>query len=191
MLETLLDIDKQLFILINSAHHPWVDTLMYLVSTKTFWIPAYAILLWFMYKQKGLVPTLWLLVGVAIAITIADQFTSSFMKPFFERFRPCRPENNWDYLVHLVNNKCGGKYGFASSHAANFFALATLMSQVFQKSRLSWGFFGVAALVAYSRVYLGVHFPGDVLVGGIVGICAGFIGYGLAQVAIRQSSTSQ
>mgnify|MGYP001803518655 FL=1 len=186
MLETLIEWDKSLFILVNSANHPLMDSVMWLVSSKTAWIPAYVLLAWLMYKRVGLVKTLWLLVGVAIAITIADQFTSSFMKPFFERYRPCRPENGWEYVVHIVNNKCGGEYGFASSHAANFFALAIFLSRFFNQRLTSIIFFAVAALVAYSRVYLGVHYPGDVLVGALVGLCAGMIGYELAQLFIKR-----
>jgi undecaprenyl-diphosphatase len=178
-LEDLLKADRALFFLINGAHHPWLDEVMYGLSYKWSWVPVYALLLVVIYRRWGWPRTLGILLGVALLITLADQTASGLLKPLVERFRPCRPEAGLEG-VHLVRGKCGGAYGFVSSHAANFFALATYLSLLFRKKWLSLSFFSAAVLVAYSRVYLGVHYPGDVLGGALVGAFWGavvFVGW--------------
>jgi len=173
MIEWLIDQDLALFQVINEAHNPFWDSLMYWVSEKWPWIPAYLLCLFFVGKREGLKGTLLFLLAIGVLILASDQITSGFMKPYFQRFRPCRLEADLAYTVHLVNGHCGGKYGFASSHAANFFALAGFLSAYFSKNSLTVVFFLLAGLVAYSRIYLGVHYPGDVITGALIGImCA-------------------
>jgi undecaprenyl-diphosphatase len=113
------------------------------------------------------------LVCIALTILLADQITSTFMKPFFSRLRPTH-DPELENLVHIVNGYRGGKFGFASSHAANTFGLAMFVFLLFRNrsKHVAWIFLW-AAVVAYSRIYLGVHYPGDIIVGGFVGmICA-------------------
>ena len=179
MIDTLVHWDVALFRLINGWNSPVMDQFMYLVSTKWFWIPFYAILLFFIVKKIGWKPTILVLPAIALMIVISDQTASGFLKPTVKRYRPCKIEAGLDFDVHTVNGKCGRNYGFVSSHAANFFALATFLSLFFRRKSLAWVFMGVATLVAYSRVYLGVHYPGDVIGGAFVGATAAILAWGI------------
>ena len=177
MIETLNAFDVQLFHFFNGMHAEWLDVIMVILSSKVAWIPVYALIFGLLTKNYG-----WkaaVLAGLAVVplIVLSDQISASFFKPFFERCRPCHVLEN----VHIVNRRCGGQYGFVSSHAANFFALATYLVFAFRfpKPLFVILFFVCAVLVAYSRIYLGVHYPGDVFFGGMLGILVGlFVGWG-------------
>lgn len=175
MLDTLQTWDLALFSWVNGNYHPFWDEAMYFISERWPWIPAYLLCLFIVFKREHWKSFLLFIIGIALLILFSDQITSGFMKPFFQRFRPCRTEADLDILVHIVKGHCGGKFGFASSHSANFFALATFLSFYFRERKWSMLFFFLAALVAYSRVYLGVHYPGDVLVGAMIGILGGVL----------------
>jgi len=171
MLEWLDKADKELFLFLNGMHNPFFDEVMWMVSNKFLWIPIYILLVYFMFKyynQEGLV---WL-IGIIILVILTDQFTSTLLKPSFGRLRPCHdPE-----IMALVHNvkRCGGLYGFVSGHSANSFAIATFSFMIFyNKLRYIWLLFPWAVVIAYSRIYLGVHYPGDILIGAIIGIIFG------------------
>ena len=121
---------------------------------------------------------LWIFLTVIIIITISDQVSVHAFKNVFLRFRPCH-DPELEGLVHIVNGKCGGEFGFYSSHASNHFALAVFLSFIF-RGRLRF-FTPVillwAGVISYSRIYLGVHFPFDVLAGAIAGTVIGMLGY--------------
>ena len=106
---------------------------------------------------------------------MTDQFTSGLMKPFFERLRPSH-EPALEGMVHMVSGYSGGKYGFASSHAANTFGIAMFLSCLLkvEKPWINWLFLW-AALVSYTRIYLGVHYPGDIIVGALIGVAFGWL----------------
>jgi len=171
MIEFLNNIDQEVFLFLNGLHNDLFDFLMHWITYQQTWYPFYAIIILWMFwkfKWKALVP----LLIIILAITFSDQFTSSFMKPFFARLRPCYEPSIAD-LVHVVDG-CGGQYGFASSHASNSFALATLLYLFFKPYvRYTWILFLWAGLVAYSRVYVGVHYPGDILTGALIGYFTG------------------
>lgn len=176
MIDRLKELDEQLFQTLNGLGHPHLDGLMLFLSAKLVWIPLYLALIFLLYKHYGF--NFWKpLVLVIVAVACADQFTSGFMKPFFERFRPCKDPDLTGMVINV--GSCGGKYGFASSHAANTFALAMFYLSL-TKIRWYWFLVAWAALVSYSRVYLGVHFPGDILVGGAIG---GLLGWGFSVLA--------
>lgn len=168
-------IDKELFLLINGCHAEWMDIIMYYVSQKLTWVLLYIVLLVLLYKQYGL-RAIAIALTAGLLILVADQTSVVFFKDFFKRLRPCH-EPELEGLVHLVKNKCGGQFGFISSHATNTFALAAFLS-LLMKSKYRWLPMILvlwASLNVYSRVYLGVHYPGDVLVGAIYGATLGFL----------------
>lgn len=175
MIEQLKIWDEDLFLWLNSFHTDWLDVINFQLSQTYTWLPFYAILIFFIYKveQKN---SWWVIGGVALTILISDQVTSGFMKPFFERLRPCHDER-WDGIIHNYL-RCGGLYGFASSHAANTFGLAAFLNLKMKgKLRFLPWLFLWASVISYTRIYLGVHYPLDILVGALVGVAAGLISW--------------
>lgn len=156
-----------------------MDPIQYWISNKFFWIPFYAFLLGlviYRYKKKAIL----IVVLMAGLIGAADQ-TSQFFKYGVERYRPCRTESTHLPIPHIVENHCGGKYGFFSAHSSNSFAIAMfvgcLLLPFYGKARsylLLW-----AGIVAYSRIYLGVHYPSDIFVGALFGMLYGWLFYKL------------
>ncbi len=180
-METILEIDKDLLIWINSFHADWLDPAMLIITTTAFWTPLYLFFIFLIFKKME--PDAWLaMAGAALTILLADQITASLMKPFFQRLRPSQ-DPSVQNLLHLVTDfngeiYRGGLYGFASSHAANTFGTATFMWLLF-KDRTRWMAlaFVWAASMTYTRLYLGVHFPGDILVGATIGVLSGIVGF--------------
>jgi undecaprenyl-diphosphatase len=175
-MQELIDLDKKLLLFLNSLHHPALDPVMRLITETFFWTPLYLWLIFLIikkYKQQSW----YFLLGAAVTILLADQATSSVMKPFFARLRPSQ-DPGLQGLVHIVDNYKGGLYGFASSHAANTFGTALFVHLTLRPfyKWISWIFLW-AALMTYTRIYLGVHYPGDIIVGAIVGVASGWTGY--------------
>lgn len=174
--DKIISWDQQLFLWFNGFHTDWLDPVIYLVTKTQFWIPFYLFLAYLIfknYKKEG-----WLiLVGAGLAILLSDRITTGLMKPFFSRLRPSH-DPDLQPLTHIVNNYRGGMYGFASSHAANTFAIAMLMWLVFKEIYrwIRW-IFVWAVVVAYTRIYLGVHYPGDILGGMLIGSLSAWVGF--------------
>lgn len=176
MIDWLIERDKELLLFFNSLHTSFLDPIMFWVTKTLFWLPLYLFLLYLAirYFKKDS----WIVLsGITIAILLTDRITSGFMKPYFARLRPSR-EPSLEGLVHLVNDYTGGTYGFASSHAANTFATAMFFWLIFrQKFTWIWTLFIWATVMTYTRLYLGVHYPGDILVGLSIGLLCGWIGF--------------
>jgi undecaprenyl-diphosphatase len=176
MLEQL---DQQLFLFLNSLNSPFWDQVMHAISGKIIWIPLYLAILIFLgikYKRKFFV----ILLFIILAATLSDQ-VSVLIKNIFQRLRPCH-EPALDGLVHLFNGECGGQFSFVSSHATNSFDVA-LLSLLFIKKR--WYTVSIilwALIIGYSRIYLGVHYPGDVICGSLLGAFIGWSGYKLYEI---------
>jgi undecaprenyl-diphosphatase len=182
-MEEILELDRKLFLELNSSFHtPWLDQFMMFLSTTTAWIPLYLFLVYLLIRNYR--HQTWLiLLAIGLTILLADQVTSSVMKPFFERLRPSH-EPAIAEQVHVVNQYRGGKFGFASSHAANTFGVATLMWLVLKIYRPWIALLFLWTLgVSFTRIYLGVHYPGDILAGYFVGFLSALIAFLLLTLA--------
>lgn len=169
MLETLQNIDWQLFQTINGLAIEWLDPLIVFIRNKKSWIPLYIIILLYTiyhFKRQSIV----VIIMMVLTIVLADQISASIIKPFFERLRPCQAET-----VRLLV-KCGTGKSFVSSHATNHFALALFWVSVFNwKSYLKFAVLFWATAICFAQVYVGVHYPFDVLCGAILGVNIGLI----------------
>ena len=184
MIEQLKTWDENLFLWLNSFHTDGLDVIAYQLSQTFIWIPFYALLVFFIYKAEPR-SSWWVFGGVALTILLSDQMTSGVMKPFFERLRPCHDER-WDGLIHNYK-RCGGLFGFASSHAANTFGLAVFLNLKMKgKLRFLPWLFLWAGVISYTRIYLGVHYPLDIIVGALVGTAAGFLSWFLVVFIKRE-----
>lgn len=187
MEEIILE-DKQAMIFLNNLGSSTFDPFWILVSEKWFWIPLYVIFLYFLYKNFNKKSLFYILLFIALGITASDQIANIF-KFGFERLRPCH-DPSLEGLLREV--KCGGKFGFYSAHSSNSFFVATYLTMLLGKKikQLPYFLFVWAAIVAYSRVYLGMHFPGDIIVGAIMGILLALFFGTLAKKVIRKSEVT-
>lgn len=188
MLEQLIHIDTEILLAINGWHAPWADTLMWIISAKATWIPLYMLLIGLLiwrYRKPAPTPVKWLqrvpacvvmIVVIALAVGAADFIASGILKDLVARPRPTRvPE--LEGVLHLVNGYRSGQYGFVSSHAANTMACALLFSLIWRNKIATCGLMLWVAANCYSRMYLGVHYPTDILGGLMVGTLTALVGY--------------
>ena len=159
--------DEQLFFIINGTHTAFLDGFMYLVSQKAVWVPLYLSLLyviWRNYSWRGIVAVL-LMIGVGMLFT--DWMNAHMLRPWIGRLRPSNPDNPIAPLVHIVNNRRGSGCGFPSAHSGNIWMLTFAVAYWLRDKVVATSMGVVALVVCYSRVYLGYHYPGDIL-GGFV-----------------------
>jgi len=180
MLEQL---DRQLFLFINSLNSPFWDNIMFIISAKLTWVPLYLAViwaLWLKYRRKLLI----ILLFVIMAVTLSDRLSVA-VKNTVKRPRPCH-EKTLEGIVHIVKGKCGGEYGFVSSHASNAFMVALFSLLLIRKKWYTVSIIIWALVVGYSRIYLGVHYPGDVVAGSMLGALAGWFTVFLYKVIDRK-----
>lgn len=173
MIEYLQQLDTELFLFLNSLHCPVMDRFMYLFTGRFIWIPMYATLLYIITRHFRPRRAIVMVLGIVLSIVIADQLCASVLRPIFERLRPANLDNPISAMVHIVNGYRGGRYSFPSCHAANSFALASFIWWMIRRPRTRCFILVWALLTCYSRIYLGVHYPGDLLVGAIIGTLVG------------------
>jgi len=180
MLEKLLSLDVELFIFLNSLGSVKYDGIWLIITKQSNWIPFFLLLLYVIYKKLGAKQTLYLLLVVALLVTFTDQMTNLF-KNGFQRLRPCNnPEINSFIRVVQVRNS----FSFFSGHAANSMAVATL---VYFTLRSYFKYFGLLflwpLLFAYSRIYLGLHYPIDIMTGYLFGFVSGYLMFKIYKIA--------
>ena len=194
MLDLILEYDHKLFLLLNNLGNESFDWFWMLMTNKLFNFFIYSIALIYLLKKtdiKSLISMIMTLsLFLSILILISDQ-TSNLFKNFFERLRPCHDEQISSYM-RLVKDSCGGPYSFFSAHASNSFALASFFFFVYYKiiQRKIILFFVLASLVSYSRVYIGVHYPLDIITGSVFGFVSGFILFKFWIFSLKRINTS-
>lgn len=180
----LSTIDSDLFLYLNGLHADWMDKGMILITDMWAWMPLYLLLIYWAVKQYG--KRCWLVfLAVSLVVLCSDQLSSHVCKPFFHRLRPCYNTDFQD-LIYLPKGLAGGKYGFVSSHSTNTFAVAAFLTPALCNYRpwpaimlYLWAF-----LSSYSRIYIGYHYPGDIVCGAVLGLLIGLVFWKLFQLFI-------
>lgn len=165
----LSDIDARLLLIVNGAHSPFFDSVMWCISGRWICVPFYAVLAYLLFRRMSWKRASICLVTIGLIILAADQTCATLIRPEIGRLRPANLNNPLSSFVHVVNGYRGGRYGFPSCHAANTFALAVFMSLVIRHKWFTVMMFSWAFIVSYSRMYLGVHYFGDLFCGATIG----------------------
>lgn len=172
-LDTLIEIDKYLLLSLNGSDSLFWDGVMKVYTSMAVWIPLALMLLYVLVKNNNIKDFLLLLLFIALVITITDTISSTICKPYFERWRPTR-DPVLMYIVDAVGGLRGKDYGFTSSHASNSFGIAVFVLMLIKNRALSLSLILWASMNAYTRIYLGVHYPGDILAGTLIGVLTGW-----------------
>ena len=199
-MDYLIHIDQQWLLAINGWHSEWADILMWYISKSTTWLPLYALLVGLIVYRFGilspslcregrrgssLLRVLIILAGFAVAVGVSDFVSSGIIKPWVCRLRPTH-EPELAGLIHLVNGYTGGLYGFVSSHAANTMACALLFALLYRNKYATVGLMLWVALNCYSRMYLGVHYPADIIGGLAIGAMMAILTYGMVRRLVER-----
>lgn len=173
MVDQLIQFDKELFLFLNNLGSPTWDNLWLIITNKLTFAPLYGVLLYLIYKKFGLKPMLISIVVVVLMITFTDQITNVF-KHGFKRLRPCGTEGVMENM-RFIAVRCG-RYGFFSGHSSNSMAAAIFAGLLFKSyyKNLIFILLFWSAVVAYSRIYVGVHYPLDIICGMTFGAISGF-----------------
>ncbi|PVX52424.1 undecaprenyl-diphosphatase [Balneicella halophila] len=174
-METILNLDTELLLFLNSFHSEYFDWFMSMVTRREIWLPFYLSIGYTIFKSKGRVAFLTL-IFIILVPSLSDLLNQHIFKPYFDRLRPFHVEELKNQL-HVFNENPSGRRGFMSAHAMNSFGLATFCILLFKKKVFTLFIILWALLSSYSRIYLGFHYPGDVFCGMLVGILIGWMLY--------------
>ena len=190
-IQQLISFDQKLLLKLNGSDSLFWDGFMWISTNMLTWIPLAVVLLYVILKNNKIKEALVIIALLGVVIALADQISSGICKPFFARFRPTQ-DPELMYQIDIVNGYRGGIYGFISSHAANTFGVAVFLSLIFKSGSSAIILFIWAALNAITRIYLGVHYPGDIFFGTLVGVGVGILIYmiykKLQQKLLKQSN---
>lgn len=175
MIDRIIEFDKHLMLLLNGWHSPFFDFLMPVITNKYTGIPIYIAILVILFRKTDMKRLLICIAAVLVTFALCDSLSVALFKETFQRLRPCWDPEIMDQVRMLEYR--GGQYGFVSSHAANLFGLATITSLLIRNRIYTAFIFVWAALVGYSRIYVGKHFPADVVCGAIFGMIVGYLVY--------------
>jgi undecaprenyl-diphosphatase len=176
MLDKILTLDKELLIFLNGLGSSTFDLFWMVITKQSNWTPFFLILLYLIFKKVGVKQTLYLLVFIIVLITISDQFTN-LVKETFQRLRPCS-DPNINSLIRVV--KPSETFSFFSGHASNSMAVSSFLYFILKDKFKYFGLLFLWPLIfAYSRIYLGLHYPTDIICGYIHGFILGFLFYKL------------
>lgn len=182
VIEWLKQVDTELFLLLYQLRHPYLTPFFNWVTNKWVWAPLYFYFFFLLYRNLGLRKTMAQLLTIVLLIFVSDNLASAICKPYFERLRPCN-EPSLAGKFSMEARPCSSSFSFVSSHAANSFALSLYLTFIFKTFRLFRGCFfliwGWAFLHTYSRLYLGLHYPFDLIGGAFIGIATAYILYSL------------
>ena len=173
-IQRLIDIDKQVMLALNGSDSLYMDGVMKIFTTTSVWIPVAAVLLFIVLKNNTPRGSLLTVLAVALTILACDQISSGLIKPIVARLRPSH-DPSFMHLIDTLNGYRSGSYSFTSSHACNSFGIFTIIALIIRNRALSLSLLLWACINSFSRIYLGVHYPGDILCGAIVGIVIGSI----------------
>lgn len=181
MIDALLYLDQWLLLKINGLNTPWLDSTMYSLTQGIYWLPLYILVIGFIVYRAHW-KTISILLFLAVVILLTDQLSASLIKPWVGRLRPSHnPE--LEGLLHFVNNYKGGLYSFVSSHATNAFGIATFLWLILRKKiNWIWVMYLWAIIFSLTRIYLGVHYPSDIIGGAVLGSILGLAVYKLSRL---------
>ena len=184
-MESIINLDEQLFVFINKTLCSGIlDTILIPIRHKLFWLPLYLFIIVFISVNYGKTKW-WVFLFFGVTILLSDTVSSKIIKKSVERVRPCHVER----LEPLTKIHCSHGFSFTSSHATNHFAIGTFLVCLlsFYKYRFLW--FVWAGIISFAQVYVGVHYPFDVLTGGLIGIILGLLSFRLYTISLNQIKT--
>ena len=189
-IQQLERIDTQIFLFFNGLHSDYWDYFMLIFSDRFVWVPFYASFFFVLVRNFPVKVVLSTLIAITLIIVLCDQTASGLLKPMVGRLRPSNPDNPISSMVHIAQGYRGGAYGFPSSHAANAWSMAFFARYLVRRSKLTLFLSLWALITCYSRMYLGVHYFGDVLVGTIIGYIYATLCYYIFQHFLRKYTDS-